>query len=313
MRRNGYPAPPARSGTLRPLVLRPVVPRSGAPRSDGDVRAEVLPSGLTVLLRELHVAPVVEVQVWARVGAADERPGEEGLAHFHEHMLFKGTERRGVGEIAGAVEGAGGRINAYTSYDTTVYHATLPADELDAGIDVLADAVQNSVFDPAEVAREVEVVLEEIRRSEDSPHHVLADAVFATAFRAHPYRAPILGSRESVRVLHARAGRAPSSSAGTPRRTSPSCWPGDFRSRATRSRPSSAPSPARARGGARRAPSRRADAARRAHAAAAAPLRARLPRGLLAGGALRASRTRRSSTCSPSCSARARARASRAG
>jgi zinc protease len=145
------------------------------------------------------VAPVVEVQVWARVGAADERPGEEGLAHFHEHMLFKGTERRGVGEIAGAVEGVGGRINAYTTYDTTVYHVTLPAEELETGLDVLADAVQHSRFEEAEVAREVEVVLEEIRRSDDSPHHVLSDTVFATAFRAHSYRSPILGSRDSVR------------------------------------------------------------------------------------------------------------------
>ena len=73
------------------------------------------------------MAPVAEVQVWAAVGSADERPGEEGLAHFHEHMLFKGTERRGVGEIAAAVEGVGGRINAYTSFDVTCYHTTLPA------------------------------------------------------------------------------------------------------------------------------------------------------------------------------------------
>jgi zinc protease len=193
-------APPwAALASLHGPMARPLVDAvPDAPPAEG-VRVEVLPSGLTVLLREVHVAPVVEVQVWARVGAADERPGEEGLAHFHEHMLFKGTERRGVGEIAGAVEGVGGRINAYTSYDSTVYHVTLPADELAAGVDVLADAVQNSVFEPDEVAREVEVVLEEIRRSDDSPHHVLADLVFATAFRAHPYRAPILGSRESVR------------------------------------------------------------------------------------------------------------------
>jgi zinc protease len=159
---------------------------------------EVLPNGLTVLLREVHVAPVVEVQVWAKVGSADERPGEEGLAHFHEHMLFKGTERRGVGEVAGEVEGVGGRINAWTSLDATVYHATLPAAQLGAGLDVLADAVQNSVFAPAEVTREIEVVLEEIRRSEDSPHLVLSDAVFAELYQSHPYRAPILGTAESV-------------------------------------------------------------------------------------------------------------------
>ena len=90
------------------------------------VHYEVLPNGLQLLLREAHLAPVVNLQLWTRVGSADERPGEEGLAHFHEHMLFKGTERRGVGDVAGEIEGAGGRVNAYTSFDVTVYYATLP-------------------------------------------------------------------------------------------------------------------------------------------------------------------------------------------
>ena len=162
------------------------------------IRVEKLPSGVTVLLREVRVAPVAEVQIWAAVGSADERDGEAGLAHFHEHMLFKGTETRGVGEVAGAVEGAGGRINAFTSFDATCYHATLPSDSVGLGLDVLADAVQHSVFDPAEVTREVEVVLEEIRRSEDDPQHVLGDALFQTAFEVHPYRAPVLGTPASV-------------------------------------------------------------------------------------------------------------------
>ena len=165
---------------------------------NAEVRVEKLPNGLTVLLREVRVAPVVEVQIWAGVGSADERDTERGLAHFHEHMLFKGTERRGVGEIAGAVEGAGGRINAFTSFDVTCYHATLPSDVAALGLDVLSDAVRASVFDPEEVAREVDVVLEEINRSEDEPHSVLSDALFATAYRTHPYRLPILGTPESV-------------------------------------------------------------------------------------------------------------------
>jgi zinc protease len=162
------------------------------------IRVEKLACGVTVLLRELHLAPLAEVQIWAGVGSADEGPGEAGLAHFHEHMLFKGTETRAVGEIAGAVEGAGGRINAFTSFDATCYHATLPSDSVALGLDALADAVQHSVFDPAEVAREVEVVLEEIRRSEDDPQHVLGDALFSTVFAVHPYRAPVLGTSASV-------------------------------------------------------------------------------------------------------------------
>jgi zinc protease len=162
------------------------------------IHYEVLPNGLTLLLRESHIAPVANFQIWAKVGSADERPGEEGLAHFHEHMLFKGTEKRGVGDVAGEVEGAGGRINAYTSFDVTVYYATLPSAALDTGIDVLVDAVRHSLFDPLEVQREVEVVLEEIRRSKDSPGHVLSDLAFQTCYQVHPYRAPILGSAENV-------------------------------------------------------------------------------------------------------------------
>ena len=162
------------------------------------IHYEVLPNGLTLLLREAHVAPVANIQIWAKVGSADELPGEEGLAHFHEHMLFKGTERRGVGDVAGEVEGAGGRINAYTSFDVTVYYATLPSAALDTGIDVLIDAVRHSTFDPLEVQREVEVVLEEIRRSEDSPGHVLSDLAFKTSYPVHNYGKPILGPAENV-------------------------------------------------------------------------------------------------------------------
>ncbi len=166
--------------------------------SQRSVFCEQLPNGLAVVLHETDTAPVAEFQLWARAGSADERDDERGLAHFHEHMLFKGTARRGLGEIAGEVEGAGGRINAYTSHDVTVYHATMPADAIATGIDVLCDAVLHSVFDPYEIGREIEVVLEEIRRSDDSPGSVLSNAVFDAAYAQHPYRYPILGTRESV-------------------------------------------------------------------------------------------------------------------
>jgi len=159
---------------------------------------DVLANGLKILLRESHRSPVVELQIWAGVGSADERSGEEGLAHFHEHMLFKGTERRGVGEVAGDIEGLGGQINAYTSFDTTVYHATLPAAVWREGLDVLVDAVRFSTFVEQEVVREREVVLEEIRRSEDTPGHVLGDLAFRESYRSHPYGLPILGPASNV-------------------------------------------------------------------------------------------------------------------
>ena len=162
------------------------------------IARDVLDNGLTVLTHVTDAAPVAEFQIWAQAGAADERDHERGVAHFHEHMLFKGTDRRGVGDVAGDIEGAGGRINAYTSFDVTVYHATTPSDQLGVGIDVLCDAVLHSRFEPEEIDREIQVVLEEIRRSDDSPGSVLGNALFEEAFQVHPYRCPILGSAESV-------------------------------------------------------------------------------------------------------------------
>ena len=169
-----------------------------APTDDASTTFRVLRNGLKILLRESHRSPVVELQIWAGVGSADERPGEEGLAHFHEHMLFKGTKRRGVGEVAGDIEGLGGHINAYTSFDSTVYHATLPSSAWREGLEVLTDAVRNSIFDVEEIAREREVVLEEIRRSDDTPGHVLGELAFGACYRGHPYGLPILGPASNV-------------------------------------------------------------------------------------------------------------------
>jgi zinc protease len=158
-----------------------------------------LPNGLTLLVEENHAAPVVAIQVWMRVGSADEGPDEAGLAHLHEHMLFKGTARRGPGEIARAIECCGGEINAWTSFDQTVYHVVLASQFLAEGMDVLADAVTSAAFDPAELQREIEVVCEEIKRSQDSPTRKLSRELFALAYSRHPYGKPVIGTEESVR------------------------------------------------------------------------------------------------------------------
>ena len=158
-----------------------------------------LPNGLTVLVEENHAAPVAALQVWVRVGSADELTGESGLAHLHEHMLFKGTARRGPGEIARSIEGCGGEINAWTSFDQTVYHVVVASQFLAQGMDVLADAITSAAFDPDELRREIEVVCEEIKRSLDSPARKLSKELFATAFTRHPYRRPVIGTEESVR------------------------------------------------------------------------------------------------------------------
>src|SRR3954471_25005644 len=156
-------------------------------------------NGLTVLVEENHAAPVTALQVWVRVGSADELPQEAGLAHLHEHMLFKGTARRGPGEIARTIEAAGGEINAWTSFDQTVYHVVVASQFTAQGLDVLADAITQAAFDPGELEREIEVVCEEIKRSLDSPARKLSKELFANAYTRHPYGKPVIGTEESVR------------------------------------------------------------------------------------------------------------------
>ncbi|MHB8873028.1 MAG: M16 family metallopeptidase, partial [Myxococcaceae bacterium] len=158
-----------------------------------------LDNGLTVVFDEQHAARVAAFQVWVKVGSADERPDQAGLAHLHEHMLFKGTEKRGPGEIAREIEAHGGEINAWTSFDQTVYHIVIASQFARLGLDIVGDAVRRSAFDPAELARELEVVCEEIKRSADTPARRASRDLFATAYQHHPYRHPVIGTEASVR------------------------------------------------------------------------------------------------------------------
>jgi len=161
-----------------------------------------LDNGLTWVYAPLHHSPVVAIQIWVKVGSADELEHELGLAHLHEHMLFKGTARRGLGEIARDVEAHGGEINAWTSFDQTVYHAVLASRFFAEGMDILSDAVRASSFDAGELGREIEVVVEEIKRSMDMPSRKLSKALFALAYGTHPYGRPVIGSIESVRGMN---------------------------------------------------------------------------------------------------------------
>jgi zinc protease len=158
-------------------------------------------NGLQVLLAPHRAAPVVAMQAWVHVGSADETDDATGIAHVFEHMLFKGTRRRGVGEIARDVEGAGGEINAWTSFNQTVYHVVLASRYFDTALDVVADALLASSFDPVELEREREVILEEIRQGQDDPGRSVAQALFSTAFVRHPYGRPVIGTAEAVRAL----------------------------------------------------------------------------------------------------------------
>jgi zinc protease len=158
-----------------------------------------LSNGLTAIVKENHRAPVVAVQVWIQAGSVYETEKERGITHLIEHMIFKGTGKRGPGEVAKEIESVGGSINAYTSLDYTVYHCVVPKQFLNNALDVLSDAVFHSSFDPEELEREKKVVIEEIRMRDDRPKTRLSSLSMETAYKAHPYGFPVIGYPETVK------------------------------------------------------------------------------------------------------------------
>lgn len=165
-------------------------------------RRYVLDNGMTVILKEMHTAPVVALQMWVKAGAiTEEEYMGAGLSHFVEHMLFKGTKTRGVGEIAQTIRGAGGDIGGYTGPDRTVYHISIASRHWKTALEVMADAVMNSSFDPEELAKEREVILKEINMNEDDPDRLLHRLFFSEAYRSHPYHHPTIGYEHLFKEL----------------------------------------------------------------------------------------------------------------
>ncbi len=160
-----------------------------------------LDNGLTLIVKETPGIKAASVQIWVKAGSVYEEPHEAGITHLIEHMIFKGTPSLGVGGVAKTIEEVGGRINAYTSFESTVYHTTLSVRYWETALTVLTDAVLHSIFDPEELAREKLVVLEEIRMRNDRPSVKLFLELMAQAYTVHPYRLPVSGTEESVSAI----------------------------------------------------------------------------------------------------------------
>jgi len=160
----------------------------------GQTQVRVLPNGFTVLVEPDHSAPVASVQVWVGSGSIHEgRWSGAGLSHLLEHMIFKGTEKRGPNEIARAVQEAGGYVNAYTSFDRTVYWIDVPADGTCTAIELLADAALHSVLPAEEFAKEQEVIRREFAMGFDNPNRMSTELMLSTTFSQSPYRHPVIG------------------------------------------------------------------------------------------------------------------------
>jgi predicted Zn-dependent peptidase len=158
-----------------------------------------LPNGLRVVVTPIPTAQSAAVSLWVGVGSRDETPETNGLSHYIEHMLFKGTERRPTAaQISEAIEGAGGGLNAFTTKEVTCYWNNLPYERVDTGLDVLADMLQHSVMEPAEVERERTVVQQELRRTKDSPGSWVSELISDATYGKQPIGWPIGGTLETV-------------------------------------------------------------------------------------------------------------------
>jgi zinc protease len=157
-----------------------------------------LKNGLRVMLKEIHTAPVTSTWIWYGIGSRNELPGKTGLSHWVEHMQFKGTRKYTGEDIDNLVSRVGGYANAFTSSDWTTYFETMPSAHLHATLELEADRMVNSLFDPEEVETERTVILSEREGSENYPEFRLDEAVQLHSFQSHPYRNEVLGSKEDL-------------------------------------------------------------------------------------------------------------------
>jgi zinc protease len=179
---------------VAPALSLPVLDPSTVHRS-------ILPNGLRVLIRRDSSAPVVAIVTHVCAGYFDETDDIVGIAHVLEHMYFKGTPTRGVGEIARETKAVGGYLNAATIYDYTSYYAVLPASGFVTGLEVQADAYANSLIDADELARELEVIIEEAKRKADNPHAVTIETLYAVLHDRHRIRRWRIGREQGLRAL----------------------------------------------------------------------------------------------------------------
>ncbi len=161
-----------------------------------------LPNGLVIIVQRDTSAPVASIQAWCKTGSIHE--GEQmgaGLSHILEHMLFKGTTTRGANEIARSIQDQGGYINAYTSFDRTVYWVDIPKEGVETALEILSDAMLNSTLPEEEYAKEQEVIRREFAMGFDDPGRTLGKLLFSTAFQQHPMRHPVIGYLEVYNQL----------------------------------------------------------------------------------------------------------------
>ncbi len=164
-----------------------------------NVQREVLPNGLTVITEEMQHIRSVSIGVWVKTGSRDEDPQWNGISHFLEHMVFKGTSNRTAEEIARQVDSIGGNMDAFTAKECICFNAKVLDEHLPVALDILSDLVLNPIFDGTDIGRERRVILEEIKMDEDNPDYLVHEIFTQNFWKDHPLGKPILGTKETVK------------------------------------------------------------------------------------------------------------------
>jgi zinc protease len=181
-----------------------VMTAAHAVAAPADTFEKVLGNGLKVIVKEDHRAPVLVQQIWYRVGSMDEQSGKTGIAHALEHMMFKGTEKVPAGEFSARIAAAGGRENAFTSYDYTAYFQQLHKSRLSLAMQLESDRMENLQVSDEEFGKEIKVVMEERRwRTDDDAHALMQEEMMAAIFQEHPYHNPVIGWMNDLQALTA--------------------------------------------------------------------------------------------------------------
>ena len=164
-----------------------------------NIRREVLPNGLTILSEEMEHIRSVSIGIWIKTGSREEDPQWNGISHFIEHMVFKGTENRSAEDIARQVDSIGGNMDAFTAKECICFNVKVLDEHLPIALDVLSDLVLHPILSPQDIGRERGVILEEIKMDEDNPDYLVHEIFTQNFWKNHALGRPILGTKETVK------------------------------------------------------------------------------------------------------------------
>ena len=169
------------------------------PQEVRNIRRQTLPNGLTIITEQMSHIRSASIGIWLQTGSRDEAPEWNGISHFIEHMVFKGTKHRTAEEIARQVDSIGGNMDAFTAKECICFNVKVLDENIPTALDILSDLVLNPVFDVNDIARERGVIMEEIKMDEDNPDYLVHEIFTQNFWKDHPLGKPILGTKETVK------------------------------------------------------------------------------------------------------------------